>query len=229
MSIFANTLVVLIIGLSSINAYAELISTDWRTQDDSLSTLDRKTGIEWMDLSQTAGKSFNQVLTEFEGWRLPTETELRGLFLSYLPSIEPNFDTPTRTDYTKGAWHHFVNKAEYDEITAFTAFIGSGYASYIGDDGQGHMASALKGTGTKASWYGFGSNTPLSTMDASNPSYTIYLVNDGGVTLSSINDPSLNINNANSPINATPVPVPASLGLFALVIAGFSFRTTKNK
>jgi hypothetical protein len=50
----------------------------------------------------------------------------------------------------------------------------------------------------------------------------VFLVSDGGTTLSSIENPSLNINNANAPINQ--VPLPTTLGLLGLAVSGMSFR-----
>lgn len=52
------------------------------------------------------------------------------------------------------------------------------------------------------------------------------LVSDGGTTLSSINNPSLNINNANDPINS--VPLPATTLLFAFGAAGFLRRKNSH-
>lgn len=39
----------------------------------------------------------------------------------------------------------------------------------------------------------------------------VYLVSDGGTTLSSINDPSININNPKAPINMADVSAPVGL------------------
>jgi hypothetical protein len=50
----------------------------------------------------------------------------------------------------------------------------------------------------------------------------VYLVSDGGTTLNSQLDPSLNINNDNAPIN--DVYAPSLLGLMSLGLLGFSAR-----
>lgn len=160
---------------------------------------------------------------------MPTESELRQLMANNLNSISLNFDKTTPTDYTKGPWPSYENKVEFNEITNFTSFLGNGYGSYISNEGNGHMVSAIKGSGSQATWYGFGYNTPLNTMDGRNPSYSIYMVSDGWTTLSSINDPSLNINNANAPVNnATSVPAPATALILATGLFGFSARRRKT-
>jgi hypothetical protein len=55
--------------------------------------------------------------------------------------------------------------------------------------------------------------------------YGVYLVSDGGTTLSLINDPSLNANNANAPAS---VPLPATAALLGLGLLGFGARRNKN-
>lgn len=57
--------------------------------------------------------------------------------------------------------------------------------------------------------------------------YSVFLVSDGGASLSSINNPSLNANNASAPINQASVLLPATIGLLGLAMAGLSFRRKK--
>jgi hypothetical protein len=50
-----------------------------------------------------------------------------------------------------------------------------------------------------------------------NNSYGYFIVSDRGYSLSSINNPALNINNPMSPINnVVDVPEPSTIGLFGL-------------
>jgi hypothetical protein len=54
----------------------------------------------------------------------------------------------------------------------------------------------------------------------------VFLVSDGGTTLSSINNPSLNANNVNAP---SSVPLPATALLMGLGLTRFMRRKEKNK
>jgi hypothetical protein len=73
--------------------------------------------------------------------------------------------------------------------------------------------------------------TLYSNLNATNDTsssytaYGVYLVSDGGTTQSSLNDPSLNANNANAP---SSVPLPATAALLGLGLLGFGARRKKN-
>jgi hypothetical protein len=72
----------------------------------------------------------------------------------------------------------------------------------------------------------FNSNWAVTNnTNYSNDAFGVYLVSDGGTTLSSINDPSLNANNANAPAS---VPLPATAALLGLGLLGFGARRKKN-
>lgn len=53
-------------GLFSVSfcAQAELIPTDWRVANDKQATLDTTTGLEWLDLTLTAGYSYEQIAAD---------------------------------------------------------------------------------------------------------------------------------------------------------------------
>lgn len=200
-------------GLISTQASAAFVSTDWKTNGDSLATLDTKTGLEWLDLTQTAYKSINQVKSElstlYVGWRMPTYDEMVILSRNIYPTvISSAFSSPNRT------------------------------STYYSGEGSAHV---LFGANVPGYYYGsyelngrtqmFGRNAVAGVMhfnwDWANhlnfsSSYDgVYLVSDGGTTMSSINDPSLNINNPNAPINTADVSAPLGLagaGLLMLML-----------
>src|SRR5262245_21225908 len=69
-----------------------LLEKDWKTAGDKLLTLDNTTGLEWLDLTQTAALTFNVVSAQlgpggnFEGFRFATLSEVNGfLAASGLP------------------------------------------------------------------------------------------------------------------------------------------------
>tara|TARA_Y100000296_G_C5114460_1_gene226959 strand:- start:700 stop:999 length:300 start_codon:yes stop_codon:yes gene_type:complete len=56
----------------------------------------------------------------------------------------------------------------------------------------------------------------ILTENDANDFYGVWLVSDGGDTLSSKQNPMLNINNENSPVNSVPVVGLAALSLFGM-------------
>lgn len=72
-----------------------------------------------------------------------------------------------------------------------------------------------------------------SGLDYKNVHDGVYLVSDGGTTLSSISNPNLNINNPNAPVNQVPdapadVPVNAGFGLLGLALMALGLRRRKS-
>ena len=87
---FKLTIVALLVFTAS--AHAEMVEKDWKVAGDGLATLDTVTGIEWLDLTQADGISVNQAesLTEaggaLDGWRLPTRAEVKQMMVHSFPS-----------------------------------------------------------------------------------------------------------------------------------------------
>lgn len=73
----------------SINANAAILSTDWQTAGDNLVTRDTTTGLEWLDLSVTSGRTYDDIAAnlgagqEFDGWRYATGAEISDLWTSF--------------------------------------------------------------------------------------------------------------------------------------------------
>lgn len=230
-----NTLLATALLLSVTTAQAALVETDWNNAGDGLATLDTDTGIEWLDLTQTLGLTINQteglLSSTFDGWRLPTRAEVTQMMVIALPSqaawveaslLQPNGSYQSLTDPTVGS-----------EVNNFIAFFGATYdwASATGSVGMvkndpGQAFSVIHSgvqdrhsDGAKRLW----SNDDLvNDYDWYASSFGVYLVSDGGTTLSSQLDPSLNSNNANAP--TTDVSSPALLGLIGLGLLGFASR-----
>jgi len=73
----------------STSVNAAIISTDWLAAGDNLITQDTSTGLEWLDLTTTSNRSYNDVSAklgsgqEFDGWRYATEADVVGFFDSF--------------------------------------------------------------------------------------------------------------------------------------------------
>jgi hypothetical protein len=225
-----------VLALLSIGAQAELISTDWKVNNDGLATLDTDSGREWLDLTQTDGMSINQVSalldTTFHGWRLPTRAEVTSLMTSTFP---------LRSNDLRSGGNFFYSDTETNNLSViFQSFFGATSVStstdlmrgtYVNDEQSTLGGFDILNAGSlyyKVNSYSvlFNSQSNFTTESNANTSFSsdsfgVYLVSDGGTTLSSINNPSINAN-AN-------VPLPATLGLLGLAMAGLSFRRKSKK
>lgn len=222
---------ILCTGLFSTSAQAGFVATDWQATGDGKATLHTETGLEWLDLKQTGGKSINDVKallgTTYAGWRLPTFNEIYTMASAMFPVIKNNPGTTISGSYLG---------ADTASFQLFGANVG--YYTYGLYEKNGYT-------------YFFGAHTP--TPDPGPTAYTttyfdyyydsnlnwkrvyegVFLVSDGGVTLSSINNPALNINNPSAPVNTTPpVPQPsdvsAPLTISVLLMGIFAFRRQKS-
>tara|TARA_Y100000310_G_scaffold345060_1_gene461504 strand:+ start:16388 stop:17251 length:864 start_codon:yes stop_codon:yes gene_type:complete len=101
-------------------ASAALVEADWKTEGDKLAFYDTETNLSYLDLSQTLNLSIDDVTadlsTTFSGWRLPTESELDGLFGSLVgdasgeQSIDDyEGDITTYTSVDENAVKHFAS------------------------------------------------------------------------------------------------------------------------
>lgn len=83
---FASSLAFLLY-LGTMDAQATLISRDWQVPGDQALTFDPASGLEWLDVSYTANKSYNDVLNEllagtFPGFRYAQTDEVVSLFVA---------------------------------------------------------------------------------------------------------------------------------------------------
>ncbi len=224
-------LAILSIGLTSLSTSASIVDTDWKVNGDKKSALDDETGIEWLDLKQTVGLSINDVVAginngQFEGWRLPSQSEmftmLEHTFLS--KSITVSEET-----YNLDSSEFYREPYTFFQQHGHLATTGSGnyrdhhtYGWHLGSGGQllrtGIVFNNIGYSNRYGTIYSSNASYEGQTYDFSLANSGVWLVSDGGVTLTSINEPSINQNNPNSPYNDVPVGGIAimlgALGLF---------------
>lgn len=225
------SLLLLTIMTFSHNAYAGFIPTDWKVEGDSQALLQEETGIEWLRLNNTSGLSINQALSDitFEGWRLPSIDELDNFFASFFEPLIFGSSTSYRSTsayrpYTS-KWIHTMGTSQVDNTYERS------YGYHLNDNGLAVFSgvSQTRYTNSLANiWVGSGTPTSLDTASAA---HSVFLVSDGGMTLSSQLNPTLNINNANfnsGSFNATSVPEPASLAVLLAGLLGLVFTRRRK-
>ena len=206
---------------------AGFIDTDWKVSGDGLATLHEETGIEWLKVTNTLGQSVDDVQADLapggslEGWRIPTSEEIVTLWeANFAGSSVLNNPQGTRRNYslyTQQAQDWVSNMGEVAPSPTIRSY-GLGYK----ENGQLGFFGVSRASGQTSYWYGYGDNT----TDYTNQYMGVLLVSDGGVTLSSINDPSLNIQNPQAPINQVSAPL---LGGFGLMTIGLMLRRRTAK
>lgn len=232
----------LLLSIFSFASQAAWVSTDWKVAGDAKASLDESTGIEWLDLTQTDYKSIQEVQgllsTTYAGWRFPTAQEVRAMMTSIVGTLV-NF-----TGDADGLIYKQGNMLP--EVTAFRVLFGHTYSTSgfsfahisVGNyvDEQGRVVQA----GVRFSGYDKGRdnylyqdyvNTNITSVTSKHNYSGVFLVSDGGVTLSSQQNPNLNLNNPNAPINQVPttpeptdVPAPVGVMAFLLSFLGLGLR-----
>ena len=71
-----------LINVAKATLITDLTEMDWRATGDNLLTLDSSTGLEWLDITVTAGNSILDTEAEsfFGEFRWATQSEIEGLF-----------------------------------------------------------------------------------------------------------------------------------------------------
>jgi len=125
---------VLFLLLPAFNVHAVLISIDWKTVDDNFITQDSDSGLEWLNLLTTSGRSYSDISTkfgggeEFEGWRYASQTEVQEL--------TRNWGIPT--------YNRIVGGDPYD-IPSFANYLGNTFGLEGGCACQGVPSIGVHG------------------------------------------------------------------------------------
>lgn len=173
-------------------ANAKFVETDWLADGDALATLDTESGLEWLDLSETVNQSISGVDAQtgvgglYEGWRLPTYSEIQFLMQDGL--FEGAFSTSgmqktSRVDAV----------AEFYELHGYTREDASprSYGMYIHENGELRVFG-VAGSDLMAINHDHEVYPNAGPYDFAHPLHAVWLVSDGGVTLSSNSNARIN-------------------------------------
>ncbi len=194
-----------------------------------------------MDVSQTEGLSIAQaefatgVGKSFEGWRLPTRDEVM-VFMSHLmvgSNITSGTTNGVLTEEGHSLWESTIGYTSY-----YNGQYDYAYGIFIDDQQATYGGKYVKRTGvaTKLSTgvpYFISNYERSDTVNYTSASHAPLLVNDGGVTYSSLNTTDMNLIGFSGSITGgqlegTPevsnVSGPMMLSALSLALMGFGAR-----
>lgn len=216
----------------SLSSNAAFINTDWKVAGDAQAVLHEETGIEWLNVTHTMGMSIDEVTGEmngqFSGWRLPSIAEINEMYSDFFNIHGQLSDTAVNyvgvpeavaSQYISLFGETYSSGDHYSIVNHLGSVEGYTYQSYVRYGGSDILYGNRE----------YGSNTAGSAYNVG-----VFLVSDGGTTLSSQNDPSLNQNNPNyaeagAGPGATSVPEPTSLAILGAGLMGFAFSRRKKQ
>lgn len=229
-----TTLASVFLALSlSLPASAAFVYTDWKASGDNKAVLDTNTGIEWLRLEEVNKKSMAQIQSElstiYAGWRLPTNAEVEAMMTSIYNGSQLQFVSyATRSGAYRSGANNFVNLFSNGyKTTAHHTGV------YYDEDGILRYTGAyMNEGGVYTITYGLEHTSTFTESSTLNHYRTgVFLVSDGGTTLSSLNDPFLNVNNPNAPVNQPEAPTDVNAPLSAsagLLFLALGFRRFKR-
>ncbi len=213
----------------SLPASAGFVNSDVDVLGDAKATLHEETGIEWLKLESTVGMSIDDVQSalqsggSLEGWRLPRFEEVSFMVDSLLSSVPFNGrQNVILSSSFSGVSENFIFKMGLTNYLAFGGSVNRAYSKglYINENGDTVLSGTVrerKGSTMTNMYFYDGLENASYTTSYSDSTTGVFLVSDGGLTLSSINDPSINANNPNSPFNVSAPFGFAFFGSFLLI------------
>lgn len=222
-------------------AQAELVQGDWLTDGDGLSTLDTRTGKEWLNLSQTVGMSLSEVTAalegELSGWELAGVDDVMELAYSQfeIAGISNLFWSDSRIEAMRAeSGNSALPLIEQDRASAESfsdALGGEATADYSNFALYGTYAMYIndyKNTpGFFYSQYSTVRNSGMSLTTLSN--VTFYSTGNDNVGWLLVNDAGVSLNSDDGESTASDVSAPLSLGAFAFAAIGFAGLRRKPK
>jgi hypothetical protein len=203
---FKSTALAVTALILSTTTNAAIISTNWLTVGDNLITQDTTTGLEWLDLTVTTSRSYDDISSqfgagqEFEGWRYATATEINGFFDAF--GGDNNF---------YNGWS-VQNNGLFDRLSAYW---GDTYCEFAGcqtGDGYSQFLSDETSHYVGFQYYGTIYDLYLNNQSASSD----FIEFDSRYIANFTTSPAV----GSALVKATVVPIPSAVWLFGSGLLG---------
>lgn len=200
----------------SFNVSAALVSVDWKTAGDNLITRDTVSGLEWLDVTVTAGRSVDDIESnlgvsgELEGWDYATATQAWGLLdgaCSYISGVSCNtLSIESRID------EKYFSFVYLQSFWGVTAALGSGNNIY---NVTMFYTSEVSPVNEQRRYFGRIEAESFEIADGVYFNNSYYRVN-WLASLTSSTDPEI----GSALVRPSTVPLPAAVWLFGSGIIG---------
>lgn len=183
-------------------ASAGLIESDYLSSGDNLSVTDTATNLEWLDLSVSTSWTFSNwasLVEQNKGWRLASYSEVENLFNTAFPTYSAVHGGAGYVDTTDPTL--IQNFIDFRALFGTTVMNSGGvdtYGLFKNEFNNNEMMGASRWAGT---YRIFSTNFNSSVSEVNNG---LYIVRD-----------------------ATDVPEPSTLAIFALSLIGLASRKFK--
>ena len=186
-------LAVVVVALGSVAvAQADLIEKDLMLPGDGLVTLDTDTGLEWLDITATVGRSYDDISSlmdhgeEFYGWRYAYSTELQEMIIHFTgvntTSLSTVFYWDSRiieelqsligTTYFDSNNNLYGTQGFLEDTNTNGSHMGASFSSRILSDGRYLGESRVEATYSNSNtvWTSYGSFLVRDSINVPEPS-----------------------------------------------------------
>jgi len=180
------------------SAHAALIARDWQTVNDAAITYDSATGLEWLDITVTAGLSYNDVSMQlgtggnYEGFTFAGQQQIIDLFSAVNLQEIPNAPS--------------AEGGKIQQLLSFwgvTWYLGTGERTEFLTSNTSNLSAGSHWTG-RAFWLAEGDTGAASQMYQRDDNYKNFSIGSALVR------------------TVSPVPVPAAFWLFGSGLLGLA-------
>jgi opacity protein-like surface antigen len=181
-TMFKKLLTATLFTLAASSAQADLYNIDAFTDGDLKGAYVDTLDVAWLDLSLNFNATFEEALSAYPDYRVPTDAEVEELFNNAFPTLAgaPFFNLygdETSSDLTVALRHDMLHWADTLGFN-INSTSNQSYGRYYDEDSEIRQLGLRNQNQNFTSWYIAGTEFDNSVNDNNNPGQSIFLVKD---------------------------------------------------